>query len=311
MKDRDEVVGASGSDMNAIPIVLLNSGRLVVGACGSYTEAFPSCLLNDDRLLVDACGSEMNATQRNLPIDDRIKTERNQVVDACGSDINVIPTVLLNGSRLVVGARGSDAKAIPSRLLYDDRLVVDACGSDMHDTHTTFLIDDRIETNSKHLDLPDVPPFPFLSDVATFPRNDIVPAFPLLTNAEKKVQLISDFAGMDVPCYAMTGLCLLDSHIAFEIDKTARAFIRDNFTTADLRGSVSDRGDIPACDHEVVVAGFPCQPFSRLGKQEGWSDSRGRGDLLQCTIDMIMSRLPFLVLLENVAAFVKTDNGRI
>ena len=61
----------------------------------------------------------------------------------------------------------------------------------------------------------------------------------------------------------------------------------------------------------MVVAGFPCQPFSRLGKKEGWSDSRGRGDLLQCTIDMIMSRLPLVVLLENVAAFVKTDSGRI
>ena len=181
----------------------------------------------------------------------------------------------------------------------------------MNHTHTALLIDDRIDTNSKHLDLPDVPPFPFSSDVAIAPRNDTVPAFPPPTKAETKVQLISDFAGMDVPSCAMTGLCLLGSHIAFEIDKTARAFIRDNFATADLRGSVRDRGVIPDCDHEVVIAGFPCQPFSLLGKQEGWSDSRGRGDLLQCTIDMIMTRLPFLVLLENVAAFVKTDNGRI
>ena len=176
---------------------------------------------------------------------------------------------------------------------------------------TECVVDDRVETERNHPDLPDVPPFPFPSDVAAPSQNDIVPICPLPTDAENNVQLISDFAGMDVPCYAMAGLCLLGSHIAFEIDKTARAFIRDNFTAVDLRGSVRDRGVIPDCDHEVVVAGFPCQPFSRLGKQEGWSDSRGRGDLLQCTIDMIMSRLPFLVLLENVAAFVKTDNGRI
>ena len=181
----------------------------------------------------------------------------------------------------------------------------------MNATHRILAIDDRIEKERNHRDLPDVPPFPFPSDVAAVSRNDIIPVSPFPINAEKNVQLISDFAGMDVPCYAITALGLLDSHIAFEIDKTARAFIRDNFTTVDLRDSVRDRGDIPDCDHEVVVAGFPCQPFSRLGKQEGWSDSRGRGDLLQCTIDLIMSRLPFLVLLENVAAFVNTDNGRI
>ena len=109
----------------------------------------------------------------------------------------------------------------------------------------------------------------------------------------------------------MNGLCLLGSHIAFEIDSTARAFLKDNFENIDLRGSVRDRGDIPAHDNELIVAGFPCQPFSLLGKQEGWSDSRGRGNLLQCTVDMVMSRLPSLVLLENVAAFAKSDDGRI
>ena len=79
-------------------------------------------------------------------------------------------------------------KAIPTFLLKGDQLVADACGSDMNATHNTLHIDDRIETSSEHLDLPDVPPFPFTFDVATFPRNDIVPARLLPISGDNKAQ---------------------------------------------------------------------------------------------------------------------------
>ena len=105
----DDVVGAGLSDMKAIPIVLLNGGRIVVGARMSDMNAISSCLLNGDQVVVDARGSDIN--NKNLLIDDRIKTTRNQSVGACGSDMNVTPTVLFSGDRLVVGACVSDMNA--------------------------------------------------------------------------------------------------------------------------------------------------------------------------------------------------------
>ena len=44
---------------------------------------------------------------------------------------------------------------------------------------------------------------------------------------------------------AVKNLGLLGSHIAFEIDKTARGFLEDNFEDIDLRGSVRERGSFP------------------------------------------------------------------
>ena len=150
------VVGACGSDMKVIPFCSLNGGRPVVGACMSDTKAIPSCLLNGDRLVVDACGSDI--THRNLLIDDRIGTERNQLIDACGSDMNVIPTALprslnvsdmnassclLNGDRAVVNACRSD--------------VVGACVSDMNAIPSCLLNGDRVVVDACRSNMKTVP----------------------------------------------------------------------------------------------------------------------------------------------------------
>jgi len=58
----------------------------------------------------------------------------------------------------------------------------------------------------------------------------------------------------------------------------------------------SERMDIPP--HDILVGGFPCQPFSKSGKQKGESESRGT---LFWNIEQIISkRHPKIVLLENV-----------
>ena len=68
---------------------------------------------------------------------------------------------------------------------------------------------------------------------------------------------------------------------------------------------------VPA-DHlrpNLVLAGFPCQPFSALGLQQGWNDVAGRGTLVEHTFAFIKHHLPEAILLENVAAFGGTGNG--
>ena len=54
--------------------------------------------------------------------------------------------------------------------------------------------------------------------------------------------------------------------------------------------------NVPA--HEVLAAGFPCQPFSKSGAQRGMDETRGT--LYWNILQIIEERKPKVVLLENV-----------
>lgn len=67
-----------------------------------------------------------------------------------------------------------------------------------------------------------------------------------------------------------------------------------------------DASDIPCFD--VLIGGFPCQPFSIMGKKQGFSDDRGNLFFEICRI--IDYHKPSVVFLENVANLVYHDNGK-
>ena len=121
--------------------------------------------------------------------------------------------------------------------------------------------------------------------------------------------LLSDFAGIDVRGMALNNLDVLGTHHLFEIDSAARHVLEVNCPLAHLHGSVTERATRSNMVADIVTAGFPCQPFSALGRQEGWHDSLGRGTVVQSTIDYIIGNTPRIVLLENVAAFTTVHNG--
>lgn len=61
-------------------------------------------------------------------------------------------------------------------------------------------------------------------------------------------------------------------------------------------------------DFDVLIAGFPCQTFSVIGKQEGFSDDRGQ---IIFQISRILSEMkPKCFILENVKGLVTHDNGK-
>ena len=65
--------------------------------------------------------------------------------------------------------------------------------------------------------------------------------------------------------------------------------------------------DIPA--HDVLCAGFPCQPFSKAGGQKGLECPQW-GDLIDYVVRILRHHEPSYFIIENVPNLVRHDNGK-
>lgn len=103
--------------------------------------------------------------------------------------------------------------------------------------------------------------------------------------------------------------------IAFsEIDKTAISTYKANYDTdgefpmGDIVDFVKNKKwmkQLPK--YEILSGGFPCQTFSMMGSQEGFEEERGQ--MFFRIMDMVNSRHPRYVLLENVKNLKNHDKG--
>ena len=119
------------------------------------------------------------------------------------------------------------------------------------------------------------------------------------------VDLFAGLGGFHVAAATIGGRCVCAS----EIDERLRELYKLNFGITAL-GDIQQiaLGDIPA--HELLLAGFPCQPFSKAGGQAGLLDDE-RGGVLADVIRVIEHHRPKYVLLENVSHFVRHDSGHV
>lgn len=120
--------------------------------------------------------------------------------------------------------------------------------------------------------------------------------------AFRYIDLFAGIGGFHGVLDAMGGECVY----AVEIDPAAQRVYEANWGMKPLgRNSVGDitldtqvGSEVNVPPHDVLVAGFPCQPFSKSGAQHGMDETRGT--LFFDIMRIIEDRKPALVLLENV-----------
>lgn len=57
-------------------------------------------------------------------------------------------------------------------------------------------------------------------------------------------------------------------------------------------------------DFDLFTGGFPCQPFSQVGMQQGENDKHGRGTLMYDILRICKVKKPKYIFLENVKGLV-------
>ena len=92
-----------------------------------------------------------------------------------------------------------------------------------------------------------------------------------------------------------------------DIDKYVREVYKMNFNEYPY-GDITKINEVDIPDHDLLCAGFPCQPFSLAGKRLGFEDTRGT--LFFDVARIIKGKKPKFVLLENVAGLVNHDKGK-
>lgn len=96
---------------------------------------------------------------------------------------------------------------------------------------------------------------------------------------------------------------------ASELQPDLQALYKTNFNmecSGDIN-KVNIETDIPP--HDILCGGFPCQPFSKAGKREGFGD-KDRGNLFYRIMEILDYHQPEFVLLENVSNLRSHDEGK-
>lgn len=119
----------------------------------------------------------------------------------------------------------------------------------------------------------------------------------------KFIDLFAGIGGFRIALEKNGGTCVFSS----EIDKFASETYFNNFGEFPS-GDIFKIKDEEIPNHNILCAGFPCQPFSLAGKRLGFNDVRGT--LFFEVARILKSKKPEAFILENVAGLVNHDKGK-
>lgn len=97
---------------------------------------------------------------------------------------------------------------------------------------------------------------------------------------------------------------------AAEWDETLNSLYEKNFGLkpwGDLSEMADPSEQVP--DHEVLAAGFPCQPFSKAGEQLGFEHTL-QGQLFFKVLEILEAKRPQRLILENVPNILRHRDGK-
>ena len=119
----------------------------------------------------------------------------------------------------------------------------------------------------------------------------------------KFIDLFAGIGGIRLPFDELGYECVFSS----EWDKAACDSYEANFHERP-HGDITKISAEEIPPHDILLAGFPCQAFSIMGKMQGFADTRGT---MFFEIERILARhAPSVVLLENVKQLTTHDKGR-
>lgn len=121
----------------------------------------------------------------------------------------------------------------------------------------------------------------------------------------KFIDLFAGLGGFHLALQKLGHECVFAS----ELKEDLQQLYEINFGGGVIHGDILsiEPKDIPA--HDILCAGFPCQPFSQAGKREGFRDKKERGNFFFTICKIIEYHRPKYVLLENVSNLNGHDGG--
>ncbi len=121
----------------------------------------------------------------------------------------------------------------------------------------------------------------------------------------KFIDLYAGLGGFHMALERLGHKCIFAS----ESNQHVRELYSINFPETNVKGDifkVDIAKDIPT--HDILCGGFPCQPFSRAGKQLGFLDI-AKGNHFFKIVEILKYHKPEYILLENVETILRHDNG--
>ncbi|KAL3774029.1 hypothetical protein ACHAWO_002772 [Cyclotella atomus] len=211
-----------------------------------------------------------------------------------GSRTHVVEKGVINGIPIIVDQKGTKEKALQSEEL-----------KQLMETEDVNVVEKEFVRN--HRTRLDIPEFDATMHPELKPEGYEVPPIspkPLIKQSKSEAlftyaELFGGIGGFGVALDALGGICVFYS----EIEERCRETYVLNFNTPPdcIHGDICKVPDTEfPKDLDMLVGGFPCQPFSKLGEQPGFDCHKGRGQLFLEIVRLLGVSRPRCFLLENV-----------